>query len=313
LAEAAGLTLGATGAIAVDDLQRTSNPVIYAAGDNSETRHAALDRPVHIPLAGPANKAGRAAGANMVLDLLDAPDHDPRRLRLKGVLGTAVVRVGGASAARAGLTETQARAEGVSFEVVYLPGPSHASYYPGAQMMTLKVLFAPDTGRLLGAQAVGGEGVDKRIDVIATAMHAGLGIEDLEQLDLCYAPPFGSAKDVAILAGFAGANARRGLMPTITPSNLLEELAGDAPPVVLDVRSDKEFADGHLDNALHIPVDEIRARLDEIPRNRPLAAHCAAGYRSYLAQRILLNNGFESVRNVLGGYGMIQRVQRART
>ena len=309
LAQQAGIKLGATGAIEVDALQRTNEPSIYAAGDNSETNHLVLSRPVNIPLAGPANKAGRAAGANMVLDLQGAPDDDPQRLSLKGVLCTAAVRVGEMSATRTGLTETQARAEGLACQVVYLPGPSHASYFPGAQMMVLKIIFAPDTGRLLGAQAVGGEGVDKRIDIIATAILGGLTIDDLEQLDLCYAPMFGSAKDVVIQAGFAGANFRRGLMPAMTPGELLDELASDHPPVVLDVRTDAEFAKGHLDGALHVPVDELRGRLAEVPADRPVAVHCAAGYRSYLAQRMLMNHGRKNIRNVTGGYTMIPRQQ----
>ncbi len=312
LAQQAGVALGETGAIAVDALQRTSDPAIYAAGDNSETRHLVLNRQVNIPLAGPANKAGRAAGANMVLDLQGVADDDPRRLSLAGVLGTAVVRVGGASAACTGLTERALIAEGLDYAVVYLPGPNHASHFPGAQMMALKILFAPDTGRLLGVQAVGGEGVDKRVDVVATAIAGALTIDDLGQLDLCYAPPFGSAKDVAIQAGFAGANTRRGLMPAMTPTELLDELAGPTPPTVLDVRTDAEFAKGHLDGTLHVPVDDIRSRLDEIPADKPLAVHCAAGYRSYLAQRILMNHGRDNVRNVLGGYTMIQRTQAAR-
>ena len=312
LAGAIGLTLGETGAIAVDRFGRTSNPVIYAAGDNSETHHLVLDRPVNIPLAGPANKAGRAAGANMALDLMGAPDDDPRRLSLKGVLGTAIVRVGKAVGGGTGLTETVAAREGVNVAVTYMPGPSHAGYYPGAEPMVMKVLFDPATGRLLGGQAVGGEGVDKRIDVLAVAITAGMTVDDLEQLDLAYAPPFGSAKDVTILAGFAGANTRRGLMPAITPAKLLDELAGDAPPVVVDVRTAKEHAAGHLDGGLHIPVDDLRERLGELPKGKPLAVHCAGGYRSYLAQRILMNRGFDNVRNVLGGWTMIQRTRAAR-
>jgi len=312
LAAASGVELGDTGAIKVDALQRTSDPAIYAAGDNSETQHIVLGRPVNIPLAGAANKAGRAAGANMALDLIGAADNDLLRLTLKGVLGTAVVRVGKVVAACTGLNERAARRAGMDYEVIYLPGPNHASYYPGAEMMVLKILFARDTSRLLGAQAVGGEGVDKRIDVIATAIVGGLTIEDLEQLDLCYAPPFGSAKDVAILAGFAGTDVRRGLMPTITPAKLLEELVGQSPPVVLDVRSSKEFTEGHLDGALHIPVDELRDRLEEVPRDQPVAAHCEGGYRSYLAQRILTAKGWRNVRNVTGGFMMIRRQQALR-
>ena len=309
LARAAGIELGQTGAIKVDRFQRTSDPAIYAAGDNCEAMHLVLGRPVNIPLAGPANKAGRAAGANAALDLEGAGDDDPRRLHLRGVLGTAVVRVCDVVAGVTGLTQTQARREGIAADVVYMPGASHAGYYPGAQGMLLKLLYAPKSLRLLGAQAVGGEGVDKRIDVLATAIAGGMTLQDLENLDLCYAPPFGSAKDVTIVAGFAGSNMARGIMPAVTPAELLAELAGDQPPVVIDVRTPAEYHSGHLDGAVNIPLDELRTRLGEVPADRGVAVHCAGGYRSYLATRILLNSGRSNVRNVLGGYALIKRFQ----
>ncbi|MHC4564107.1 MAG: FAD-dependent oxidoreductase, partial [Planctomycetota bacterium] len=170
LAKHAGLELGESGAIKVDAFMRTSDPAIYAAGDNSELPHAVLGKPVSIPLAGPANKAGRIAGANAALDLADAPDDDSQRLRFGSTLGTACVRVCGASAACTGLSERAAQTEGVDYAVMYMPGWDHAGYYPGAEQMVLKVLYAPDSGKLLGAQATGGAGVDKRIDVIATAI-----------------------------------------------------------------------------------------------------------------------------------------------
>ena len=312
LAKSAGLTLGRTGAIQVDSRQRTSEPTIYAAGDNSETRHMVLDRPVNIPLAGPANKAGRVAGANAALDLAGAAEDEPRRLVLRGVLGTAVVRVGEANAAVTGLTEAHAKAEGVDYRVVYMPGVNHAGYYPGAENMLLKILHDPGDGRLLGAQAVGGAGVDKRIDVLATAIAGRMTVEDLEHLDLCYAPPFGTAKDIVVLGGFAAANARRGEMPFVTPAELLDELAGDDPPMVIDVRTPKEYAAGHLLEAVNIPVDEIRARIKDVPTDRPVVVHCGAGYRSYVTQRVLMNNGYDNVRNILGGYGLIERFRRLR-
>jgi NADPH-dependent 2,4-dienoyl-CoA reductase/sulfur reductase-like enzyme/rhodanese-related sulfurtransferase len=310
LARQAGVVLGETGAIAVDDLQRTSDPHIYAAGDNSETMHLVLGRAVNIPLAGPANKAGRAAGANAAMDLLDLPDADPRRLKLRGVLGTAGVRVFDLTAGATGLTERAAVEEGIEYGVIYLGGASHAGYYPGAKMLLIKLLYDPESGAILGAQAVGGEGVDKRIDVLATAITAEMTLEDLEQLDLCYAPPFGSAKDLEIMVGFAGANARRGVMPVSTPREMLDALAGQAPPVILDVRTQKEWDAGHLDGAIHIPVDELRGRLDEVPEGRPVHVHCAGGYRSYVAQRMLMNAGRQEVYNVTGGYTMIERIGR---
>ena len=312
LAKSAGLALGMTGAVAVDPFQRTSDPNIYAAGDNSEAPHLVLGKPVNIPLAGPANTAGRTAGANAALDLMGADDDDPRRLRFRGVLGTAIVRVCGKSAGSTGLCEKMAVLEKLDYQALYIPGASHAGYYPGAQPLVMKVLFDRSSGRLLGAQAVGAEGVDKRLDVLATAITAGMTIEDLEHLDLCYAPPFGSAKDLQILAGFAGSNIRRGLMPSMTPAELLDALAEGDGLVVLDVRTPREWEQGHLDQALHIPLDDLRGRLDEVPSDKPVAIHCAGGYRSYVAQRILLNSGRSDVRNVLGGFGAIQMVRAAR-
>jgi NADPH-dependent 2,4-dienoyl-CoA reductase/sulfur reductase-like enzyme/rhodanese-related sulfurtransferase len=312
LAEAAGLELGATGAVQVDRFQRTSDPAIYAAGDNSEVHHLVLGRPVNVPLAGPSNKTGRVAGANAALDLQGASDDDPRRLHLRGVLGTGIVRVCGQTAAMTGLTEAAARREGLDAAVMYLPGFSHAGYYPDAQRILTKLLYDPATGKLLGAQAAGGEGVDKRTDVFATAIAAGMTVEDLEHLDLCYAPPFGSAKDIEILGGFAASNARRGVMPSMTPAELLAELAGDDPPVVIDVRSPGEYAAGHLDQAINIPLDELRGRLDDVPAAGKVAVHCGVGYRSYLAQQILMNHGRTNVRNILGGYLTIQQVRKAR-
>jgi NADPH-dependent 2,4-dienoyl-CoA reductase/sulfur reductase-like enzyme/rhodanese-related sulfurtransferase len=310
LAKQAGLVLGQTGAIAVDDLQRTSDATIYAAGDNSEALHLVLKQPVNIPLAGPANKAGRAAGANAAMDLQGAPDAHPSRLRLTGVLGTAGVRVFDMVAGATGLTEKQATLHEVPCEVIYMGGNSHAGYFPGARPLTMKVLYDPQTGRLLGAQAVGGDGVDKRIDVLATAITAEMTVEDLEQLDLCYAPPFGSAKDLEILTGFAAANSRRGVGPLMTPTEMLDRLDGDSPPAVLDVRTQKEWDAGHLEQAVHVPVDELRNRMDEVPAG-PLLIHCAGGYRSYVAQRMLMNAGRSDVYNVAGGWDMIQRVRKA--
>ncbi len=311
LARQAGVDLGETGAIAVDGLQRTSDTSIYAAGDNSELPHAVLGKPVNIPLAGPANKAGRAAGANAALDMIGAADEDPRRLRVSGVLGTGIVRVCGMSAGLTGLAEKDAQRHGVDYAVLCMPGASHAGYFPGATPLLLKVLYDPQTGKLLGAQGAGADGVDKRLDVLATAISAGMTVEDLENLDLCYAPPFGSAKDLEIQTGFAAANARRGLMPVITTRELLAELDSDAPPVVVDVRTQGEYQAGHLDGAVNIPVDEVRQRMDEIPADRPVVVHCAAGYRSYVAQRILMNAGRSNVRNITGGYKTITQTRKA--
>jgi len=254
LAMAAGIALGETGAIQVDQFQRTSDPAIFAAGDNCEALHLVLNRPVNIPLAGPANKAGRVAGANAAMDLAGRAKDDPRRLRFRGVLGTAIVRVCDTVVGVTGLTESQAHLEGVEADIMYMIALSHAGYYPGAEQMLLKLLYSPKDGRLLGAQIVGGSGVDKRIDVLSTAIMGGMAVEDLEQLDLCYAPPFGSARDLVVLAGFAAANARRGQAPTITPAEMFAEIAGENPPVLIDTRSAREYALGHLEGAVNIPV-----------------------------------------------------------
>jgi NADPH-dependent 2,4-dienoyl-CoA reductase/sulfur reductase-like enzyme/rhodanese-related sulfurtransferase len=307
LAAEAGIELGPTGAIRVDRLQRTSDPWVYAAGDNSETVHHVLKREVSVPLAAPANKAGRVAGTNAALDLAGAADDDPLRLRMPDVLGTSIVRAGSVAAAATGLTETRARAEGLAVAVTHLPGLSHAGYYPGAERLFLKLVWHAGSGRLLGAQAVGEKGADKRIDVIATAIAGDMTVEDLEGLDLCYSPQYGAAKDAVILAGHVAANAHRGVSPAVTAEELLRAMAEGGDLVVLDVRTAREWQAGHLDGAAHIPVDDLRQRLAEVPADRPVAIHCGSGYRSYIAQRILMNCGRRNVRNVLGGMLMISQ------
>ena len=196
-----------------------------------------------------------------LMDVAGAAQDDARRLRMRGVLGTAIVRVGEVVAGGTGLGEKMARRAGIDVAVVYVIGPSHAGYYPGAKLMLLKLLYAPGDGRLLGAQAVGQDGVDKRLDVLATAIQGGLTVEDLEGLDLCYAPPFGSAKDVVVMAGFVAANAYRGTSPGASPLALMQEQASETPPFLVDVRTRREFEDGHLPEAINIPLDELRDRL----------------------------------------------------
>lgn len=305
LAQKAGIALGGTGAIAVDAWQRTSDPAIYAAGDNCESVYLPTGEAVNIPLAGPANKQGRVAGQNAALDLKDIGTEDPSRLRMRGVLGTGIVRVCGVVAGGTGLTEKAARRTGVEAEVSYVIGSNHAGYYPDAAALGIKLVFAPRDGRLLGAQAVGrGDGVDKRLDVLATAIHGGLTVEDLEHLDLCYAPPFGAAKDVVIMAGFIAANAQRGISPSLSPMTLREELQSDAPPFVVDVRDEREYDTEHLRAAVNIPLEDLRERLDEVPKDRPVVVHCSVGYRSYVAQQILREHGWTNVRNLYGGFAV---------
>jgi NADPH-dependent 2,4-dienoyl-CoA reductase/sulfur reductase-like enzyme/rhodanese-related sulfurtransferase len=303
LAHSAGLRLGASGAIEVDQHQRTSDPAIYAAGDNSESRFLPTGEAVNVALAGPANKQGRVAGANAALDLT-ARRGIGGRPSSGEVLGTAVVRAGGVTAGITGLSERRARSLGLDAGTTYVQATSHAGYYPGAEALVVKLVWDRQDGRLLGAQVSGGEGGDKRLDVLATAIHARFSVEDLEDLDLAYAPPFASAKDAEVMAGFVAANSWRGSAPTVSPTELLGELA-DTGIEVLDVRTPLEFAAGHLDGALNVPLDDLRSRLDEVPPG-PLVVMCASGHRSYVAQQILGHHGWRQVRNLTGGWNMLE-------
>jgi len=309
LAQAAGLELGETRAIAVDDQQRTSDPRIYAAGDNCEAVFLPTGNKVNIPLAGPANKQGRVAGQNAALDLMEVPGDAKRRLTMKGVLGTSIVRGGEVVAGGTGMTEKAARRAGLDVALAYNFGSHHADYYPGAQPMCIKLVYDPEEGRLLGGQIVGLEGVDKRLDVLATAIYAGMTVLDLEQLDLAYAPPFGSAKDVVILTGMVAANTQRGESPSVSPGQFFQEMKGENPPNLIDVRTVFEFRAGHLKGAVNIPLDTLRERLEEILKDRPIVTQCNVGYRSYIAQQILLQNGFKDVRNLSGGCSLADLMQ----
>lgn len=290
LAVDAGLEVGPRGGIRVDDHLQTSDPDILAVGDAIEVKDAVLETPTQVPLAGPANRQGRIAADNIF----------GRPATYRGTQGTAVVGVFQLVAAMTGASEKTLRASSRPFRKVYVHPSHHAGYYPGAEAMTLKILFHPLTGRLWGAQAIGGAGVDKRIDVLATAIQAGMTVMDLEEMELAYAPQFGSAKDPINMAGFVAAGLLRGEHPQI---NVEELLAGDPDQqtFLLDVRTPAEFAAGHLPGAINIPVDELRDRLGELPRDRAIAAYCQVGQRGYLATRILNQHGFNAS-NVGGGY-----------
>ncbi len=295
LARAAGLAMGEAGGLLVDEHLRTSDPRIWAAGDMNEIVHKVSGRKVRIPLAGPANRQGRIAASNA----LGLP------MRYNGALGSSVVKVFDATAASTGLSETAARAAGLEAGAAFVVRDHHAGYYPGARDLTLKLVYDRKTRRLLGGQAFGEEGVEKRIDVLAAALQGRLTLQDLAELDLTYAPPYSSANDPLNVAAFVGLNDLTGFSPLITAGELKAALAsrGEAErPVVLDVRNLNEYEASHLRGALNIPVDELRFRLEEVPRDRPLVVHCRSGYRSHLASRILQQNGFERVRNLTGGY-----------
>lgn len=280
LAAAAGLDLGVRGAVRVDDHSLTSDPSIYAVGDSVEVTNAVTDQVGVVPLAGLANRQGRAAADHLF----------GRTSQRPAALGTAIVRVFNVTAATTGASEKVLAAQGIDYRKVYLHPNDHAGYYPGASSIHLKVIFSPE-GTILGAQAVGRAGVDKRIDVIATAIRGGLTVDDLAELELAYAPPFGSAKDPINMAGFMAQNLLRGDV-AFWYGEQLPDLPADA--VLLDVRTPREVARGALPNQLNIPHTELRERIAEIPVGRPVYAYCASGFRSYLAARILTQSGYEA-------------------
>ncbi len=296
LAREAGLELGLRGAIRVDEHMRTSDPDIYAVGDAVEVAHAVTGAPALIALAGPANKQGRVAADNVC----GIPS------RFAGSQGSSVMKAFDATLAATGLTEKAARAAGLDCDAVLLSPPSHATYYPGSATLALKVVFERPSGRILGAQAVGRDGVDKRIDVLAVAVRAGMTAHDLADLDLAYAPPYSSAKDPVNMAGYAICNLLDGLVEQVRWD---EALARPAGSVLLDVRSAGEHARGHVEGAVHIPLDELRGRLDELSgAPAPVYVHCQSGLRSYLACRILVQHGIACV-NVAGGYGFLEQLE----
>ena len=290
LAVDAGLEVGPRGGIRVNEHLQTSDPDIYAVGDAIEVKDFVSGDPTQVPLAGPANRQGRIAADNVF----------GRAVRYRGTQGTAIVGVFDRTAAMTGASEKALRRANRPFRKVYIHPTHHAGYYPGAEAMTLKLLFDPTTGRVLGAQAVGGAGVDKRIDVLAVAIQAGMTVFDLEEMELAYAPQYGSAKDPINMAGFVAGGLLRGEHPQVDVEAVLAAPAAEQP-FLLDVRTPQEFASGHIPGAVNIPVDDLRSRLGELPRDRKIAAYCQVGQRGYLATRILLQAGF-SASNIGGGY-----------
>ena len=288
LAVDAGLELGTTGAVKVNDHLQTSDPAIYAVGDCIEVTHGVTKTPAFIPLAGPANRQGRIAADN----ICGIPS------TYKATYGTAIVRVFSLTAACTGANEKLLAKAGIPYQALHLHPNSHASYYPGAHPLALKVIYNPKTGALLGAQAVGKDGADKRIDVLAVAIQAGLTIEDLVDLELCYAPPFGSAKDPVNLAGMIGDNVQHERVSVAQWSDV-EKLAQTAQ--LVDVRDPAEVGKGSIPGAIHIPLNDLRSRLAELPKDKELLVFCQSGQRSYNACRILLQHGY-ACRNLSGAY-----------
>jgi len=285
LAREAGLEIGDQGGIKVNEYLQTSNPDIYAIGDAVEVRDFVLGGATLIPLAGPANKQGRMAADNLC----------GRKRTYNGTQGTAILKVFDLTAAMTGASEKALAKTDIEYEKVYLHPASHAGYYPGNEPMHVKLLFSKPDGRILGAQIVGGDGVDKRIDILAVAIRAGMTVFDLQELELAYAPPYGSGKDPVNIAGYAAANILDGTVK-VKHFNELEE-----DDFVLDIRTPAEFAKGTIPNARNISLNELRDKLDGLPKDRTIHAYCGVGLRSYIACRILEQNGFD-VRNLSGGY-----------
>jgi NADPH-dependent 2,4-dienoyl-CoA reductase/sulfur reductase-like enzyme/rhodanese-related sulfurtransferase len=289
LAIQAGLAIGKTGGVVVDAFMRTTDPSIYAVGDMVEYMHGVLNEPMRIPLAGPANRAGRIAGAHAA-----AGRSEP----MGPVLGTSIVRVFELTAACTGLNETTLAARRIDHHSVIIEAGHHAGYFPGAESMRLKLVYSPQDGKILGAQGVGGQGVDKRIDVIATAMQFGATVHQLAQADLAYAPPFGSAKDPVHMAAFAAINDLE-QCPGVLPPDA--DLAGYQ---VVDVRGGRELQTLPLAGATAIPVDELVERWRELDPTRPTVVVCHTGKRAHVAACWLKGNGFSDVRNLTGGMSM---------
>lgn len=295
LAKEAGLELGIRDTVKVNKHLQTSDPFIYAVGDAVEVKDYVNGFETFVPLAWPANRQGRLAA-----------DHiNGKNAEYKGTMGTSIVKLFDLTVAATGNNEKTLKRIGVPYEVVHVHPNNHAGYYPGASQMTLKLLFNQETGEIYGAQAVGKDGVDKRIDVIATAIKGGLTVQDLPDLELAYAPPFSSAKDPVNMAGYVAANIVDGMVETVQWHEIDELVANGG--YLIDVRDPGEVARGAISGSINIPVNDLRERLDEVPTDRELYITCQVGLRGYLAARILTENGFK-VKNLDGGYKLYSSV-----
>ena len=297
LAAMAQLALGETGAIKVNAQMQTSDSDIYAVGDAVQSNHFVSQSPAHIPLAGPANRQGRIAGENMLGGTAEYQDTQ----------GTAICKVFDYAIASVGLSEKALKKQGIAFTKVYLHGPRHAGYYPGACPISLKLLFCPTSSLILGAQAVGKDGIDKRIDILSVAQRAGMTVEQLQHLELSYAPPFGSAKDIINQAGFVATNVQNGSMPIINADELV---LGAPHQFLIDIRNPAELAKfGTIAGAINIPVNQLRDRINELPKDQQLVIICQVGLRGHVATRLLKNLNFDAV-NLTGGFKTWLNYQR---
>ncbi|HGS5630928.1 TPA: FAD-dependent oxidoreductase [Vibrio parahaemolyticus] len=289
LAQEAGLQIGALGGIYTNEYMQTSDPSIYAVGDAIEEKDFVTGEQTLVPLAGPANRQGRMAADNML----------GRKETYQGTQGTAICKIFDLAVASTGKNEKQLKRAGIAYDKVYVHTASHASYYPGAEVVSFKMLFDPKSGKILGAQAVGKDGIDKRIDVMAVAQRAGMTVEQLQHLELTYAPPYGSAKDVINQAAFVANNIIKGDATAIHYDEI-DNLTEDQ--ILLDVRNPGELESvGYLEGAINIPVDQLRHRMGELPKDKEIVIYCQVGLRGNVAYRQLVNNGYKA-RNLIGGY-----------
>ena len=301
LAKDAGLKTGVRGSIAVDETMKTSDPDIYAVGDAVEVTNLVSGAPAVIALASPANKQGRIAADNI------CGGHEV----YEGSLGSSVLKVFDMTLAATGMSEAALQKAGIPYRKSFTYSPSNASYYPGGLPMSLKLLFSPEDGRILGAQAVGFNGVDKRIDVIAAVLRLGGTVHDLTKLELCYAPPFSSAKDPVNMAGYVAENILNGKMKPFYPEDV--SALDPAESVLLDVRTKDEFESGSIPGAVNMPLDSLRETMASLPKDKEIAVFCQIGLRGYLASRILMQNGFGNVINLSGGYRLWKEIQNDRS
>ena len=301
LAKECGIVLNSRGSIIVNSHMQTNYPDIYAVGDAAEVKDFVTGTPAFIPLAGPANKQGRIAADNIA----GIPSE------YTGTQGSSVLRLFDMTVAATGLNEKRAAAEGIDYDKTYTYSASHASYYPNATNMSVKILWDRNTHKLLGTQIVGFDGVDKRMDVLAAAIRFGAEVTDLKELELCYAPPFGSAKDPVNMAGFVADNVINGTVKQFFWHDV-EKLPRDGSVTLLDVRTKTEIARGMIDGFINIPLDTLRDNLDKLPKDKPVYVHCHSGLRSYIACRILIGNGYDCY-NLAGGWRLYESVINDRT
>ncbi|TFG09490.1 CoA-disulfide reductase, partial [Candidatus Heimdallarchaeota archaeon] len=293
LAKDCSLKLNERGYIIVNDNMLTSDPAIYAVGDAVQIKNFITGKDTVIPLAGPANRQGRVAADNIA----------GRDSKYRGAMGTSVLQVFSKTVAQTGLTERNLKDLDYDYEKIYVHPKIHAGYYPNALPIAMKLIFNKKDGKILGAQAVGGPGTEKRIDVIATVIYFGGTVYDLQDLEMCYAPPFGCARECVNMAGFVASNVQSGevdLWHWYEAEDIIAK--GD---IIVDVRGQAKHEEGHVKGAINIPIGQLRSRLDELPKDKTIHVHCQVGFTSYLAYRILQNNGFK-VKNLTGGYNTYQ-------